>query len=202
MNRSPHNRLKGFIRGIGRVATTLFCEMAPKILFFFVAFMILFVLFKLFVAQYSVTYAAFIKAAAGALILGKVVPLLEWAQSGYRFETQPRIVVITGKTLIYALVVILLGTGERMFEAYRTAGTLGGAVSLVAANANAPHFFGLVLLISLVVGAYLTMQEIDQVLGAGTLQKILLKRPQQRARDSSNGQPGGRRKPEARRPQC
>ncbi|MGO9830897.1 MAG: hypothetical protein ACLPJH_12225 [Myxococcaceae bacterium] len=82
MNRSRHNPLKGFIRGIGRVATTLFREMAPKVLFFFVAFMILFVLVKLFVAQCSVTYGAFIKAAVGALILGKVVPLLDWAQSG------------------------------------------------------------------------------------------------------------------------
>jgi len=179
-----HPRVHGAAAGIGRLGIALLREMVPKILFFFIAFMILFLLFKLFVAQYSLTYGAFTRAAVGALILGKVVPLLDWAQSGYRFETQRRIVVITGKTLAYALVVIVLGTGERLFEAYRQARAVRGAIHVVAAQANAAHFLGLVLLISLVVGAYLTIQELDQVLGKGTLFRVLFERPQEQARDA------------------
>jgi hypothetical protein len=178
---------EGFAGRVRRLGLALFHEMAPKILFFFVAFMILFLLFKLFVAQYSVTYGAFARAAVAALILGKVIPLLEWAQSGYRFERQRRIVVIAGKTLAYGLVVILLGTGERLFEAYRKAGSVRGAFETLKAQANVNHFVGLVLLISLVVGAYLTTQEIDRVLGRGTLLRVLFQRPQEPGSNTATG---------------
>jgi len=184
MTDAHHNRLQQSATGAGRLLKALFREMAPKILFFFIAFMILFVLFKLFVAQYSISYAAFTRAAVGALILGKVVPLLDWAQSGYRFEGQRRIVVITVKTVLYALVVIVLGTGERVFEAYRKARSVRVAIDMVAANANVRHFLGMVLLISLVVGGYLTLQAIDEALGKGTLLRILLGRPREQARDT------------------
>ena len=82
------------------LATELFHELAPKVLFFFIAFSLIFLLFKLFVAQYSIQFSAFTKAAVVTLILGKVVPLLDWAQSGYRFKSHRRIVVVAGKTLI------------------------------------------------------------------------------------------------------
>jgi hypothetical protein len=42
----------------------------------------------------------------------------------------------------------------------------------------------MVLLISLVVGAYLTIEEIDQALGKGTLLRILFARPKAQARDA------------------
>jgi len=55
-------------------------------------------LFKLFVSQYSIEFSAFSKAAVAALVLGKVIPLLDWAQSGYRFSTHCRAVVIGRKS--------------------------------------------------------------------------------------------------------
>jgi len=178
MKLSFQDRLKHAPAATGKLLTELFREMAPKVLFFFGAFGVLFLLFKLFVAQYSIEYSAFAKAAVAALILGKVVPILDWAQSGYRFENHRRIVVIAGKTLLYALVVIVLGTGERMLEAFRKQGSLGAALKFMIANVNMQRFLGLVLLISLTVGIYLTIQEIDRALGEGTLSRLLLERPE------------------------
>ena len=151
--------------------------MAPKVLFFFCAFGLLFLLFKLFVLQYSIEYSAFAKAAVAALILGKVVPILDWAQFGSRFEGQRRILVIAIKTGIYALVVVLLGIGERIFGAFRKAGSLSAAISLLLENANVNRFMGLVLLISLVLAAYLTIQEIDRALGDESLYRLLVQKP-------------------------
>jgi hypothetical protein len=54
MNVSFQDRLKSAPVATGRWATELFREMAPKILFFFSAFGVIFLLFKLFVAQYSI----------------------------------------------------------------------------------------------------------------------------------------------------
>ncbi len=177
MSLSFQGRLGSVPAAAGRLATGLVREMAPKIVFFFGAFGLLFLLFKLFVAQYAIEYSAFAKAAIAALILGKVIPLLDWAQSGYRFETHRRIVVIAGKTLVYAAVVIVLGTGERIFESFRKDGSLSAALGFVVANANVQRFLGLVLLISLVIAIYLATQEIDDAMGKGALFKLFFERP-------------------------
>src|SRR5215469_254796 len=131
MQLSLQDRLKSTPAATERLVIALFREMAPKILFFFSSFALIFVLFKLFVAQYSIEFSAFTKAAVAALILGKVIPLLDWAQSTYRFETHRRIVVIAGKTFVYALVVIVLGTGERILEASRKGGSLRAGIDFI-----------------------------------------------------------------------
>ncbi len=152
-------------------------EVAPKVLFFFCAFGLLFLLFKLFVAQYAIEFSVFAKAAAAALILGKVIPLLDWVESGYRFSNYRRIVVILVKTFTYATAVILLGIGERILEAFRKQGSFSAAISFLFANANIDHFLGLVLMISIVVGVYLTLQEIERAMGEGALFRLLFERP-------------------------
>ena len=171
-------RFKRVPAATARLATNLFRELAPKVLFFFVSFMLIFLLFKLFVAQYSIEFSAFTKAAVAALILGKVVPLLDWAESGYRFEGHRRIVVIAAKTLSYALVVMVLGIGERIVEASRQQASLRAGIQFLIANADGHRFVGLVLLVSLVVGVYLTMQEIERAMGEGALFRLFFERPQ------------------------
>ncbi len=86
------------------------------------------------------------------------------------------------------LVVIVLGIGERIFEAYRKAGSLGGAVSRLIANANVDRFMGLVLLISLVVFTYLVMQEIEGAMGKGALFRLFFEPPLEKSRPQSPAQ--------------
>ena len=177
MNAWFQDRLRSAPAATGRLVAELLRELVPKVLFFFGAFGLLFLQYKLFVAQYSIEYSAFAKAAVAALILGKVIPLLDWAQSGHRYATHRRIVVIAIKTLVYAMVVIVLGTGERILEAFHKQGSLNAAINFMIANANMQRFLGLVLLISLVVGIYLTLQEIDRAMGKGALFRLLFERP-------------------------
>ena len=177
MNVSFQDRVRAAPAATAKLATELVRELAPKVLFFFSAFILIFLLFKLFVAQYSIEFSAFTRAAVAALILGKVIPLLDWAQSGRRFDTQRRVVVIAGKTFVYGLVVLVLGIGERMFEAFRKQGSWSKGIDFLIANANIDRFLGLVLLITLVVGTYLTLQEIDRAFGKGALLRLLFERP-------------------------
>jgi hypothetical protein len=177
MNRTFRERLSNASASIEGGVFGLIRELVPVVLFFFIAFLLIFVMFKLFVSQYEIEFSAFTKAAIGALILGKVILLLDWAESGYRFDSHRRIVVVAGKTFVYALVVIVLGIGEKIFEAYRKAGSLGEAVSNLIANANFDRFMGLVLLISLVVFVYLVMQVIEQAMGKGALFKLFFEPP-------------------------
>lgn len=160
-------------------------EMAPVVLFFFVAFLLIFVMVLLFVSQYEIEFSAFTRTAIAALILGKVVPLLDWAQSGYRFDNHRRAVVITCKTFIYGLVVLVLGIGERVFHSVREAGSFRDGISRVVANANLDRFLGLVLLISLAVGTFLVMQEISRAMGKGALFRLFFEPPLDKPRPLS-----------------
>lgn len=169
MNRTYQQRLSNGSAAVGRWVAGEFREILPAVLFFFIALMVILALLKLFISQYSIEFYAFSRAAVGALILGKVVLLMDWAESGRRVSTYPRIVVIACKTLIYGLVVIALGIGERIFHSYRRTGDLREAAGLVIANANLDRFLGCVLLISFVVFAYLAMEEISRAMGKGAL---------------------------------
>jgi hypothetical protein len=177
MSESFEDRLRKAPAATERAAVGLIRELVPKILFFFVAFLLIFLTFRMFVENYSpVTFPAFTRAAIAALILGKVVPILEWAEGGHHWEKHRRIVVVIARTIVYAMVVMVLGTAERFFRALHDEGSFGGAVHFVLANASTAHFFGLVLLLGIVVGAYLTLEEIDDALGKGTLYRVLLER--------------------------
>lgn len=166
------------MQSIKRFFTGLIHEMAPPVLFFFIAFLFMGLMFKLFVSRYEIEFSAFARAAIAALIIGKVIALMDLAESRSAADrSHRRIVVVAAKTSLYALVVIVLGIGEKIFRAYREAGSLGEAVSNLIANANFDHFMGLVLLISLVVFMYLTLQEIQQALGEGAMYRLFFKRP-------------------------
>jgi hypothetical protein len=65
---------------LGRGLTSLFWEMLPPVAFFFIALMLIFVVLKLLALQYSIRFYAFARAAIGALVLGKVVLLMEMAE--------------------------------------------------------------------------------------------------------------------------
>ena len=153
-----------------------FFEILPTVLFFFVTLMLILLLLKLFISQYSIEFYAFSKAAVGALILGKVVLVMDWAASGRRVSTQPRAVVVVCKTLIYGSAVIVFGISERIVHSARIAGDFRAGVNAVIANANLDRFLGCVLLISLLVSVYLTMEEIDRAMGKGALFDLFFRR--------------------------
>jgi hypothetical protein len=152
-------------------------ELVPVVSFFFVAFFLIFLMFRLFAEKYSVEFSVLGKAAVGALVLGKVILLVDWAQSGHRVGSHRPAIAIGIQTFSYGLVVIVLVVGERMFHAVREAGSLQGGISIVIANANLDRFLGIVLLYSLVVGSYLVLQEIDLAMGKGALLRLFFKPP-------------------------
>lgn len=171
--------LKRGMESIKRRLVDLFDELWPPSLFFFVAFLLMAVMFKLLVQQFAVVeFSAFAKAAIFALILAKVMALVDWAEAGYGTDfTHRRIVVVALKTVVYALAVIVFGIGEKIFEAYRKADSLADAVSRLIANANVDRFMGLVLVVSVVVFIYLAMKEIETAMGKGVLFRLFFKRP-------------------------
>jgi hypothetical protein len=178
-NRTYQQQLSNGAAAVARWAVGEFHEILPAVLFFFTALIVILAILKLFISQYSIEFYAFSKAAIGALILGKVILLMDWAESGRRASPYPRAVVVICKTFIYGLAVITLGIGERILHSYRQAGDLPDAIRMVIANAKLDRFLGCVLLISLLVSAYLIMGEINRAMGKGALFRLFFKSPAQ-----------------------
>src|SRR6516225_877713 len=85
----------------------LFWEMVPPVSFFFIAMILIFAVVKLLALQYSIRFYAFARAAIGALVLGKVVLLMEMAERRSGPSRYPRAIVVAFKTVIYATGVFL-----------------------------------------------------------------------------------------------
>ena len=152
-------------------------EMAPPVIFFFIALLAILVIFKLFVAQYTIEFYAFGKAALGAVIIGKGVLLMEWAAGKREMRRLPLAAIVAMRTAIYASAVILLWSLERLIDASRQAKGVRAGAAMLLANANLDRFLGLVILASLVIGTYLVLEEISHAMGPGALRKLFFSRP-------------------------
>jgi hypothetical protein len=162
---------------MGRRLKGLFLEILPPVLFFFIALMLIFMVVKLLALQYSLRFYAFARAAIGALILGKVVPLMEMAGQKRATSRYPRAIVVAFKTVIYATAVFLFEFGERVVRAWYDRGNLREALVMVKANADLDRFLALLILGCMVIAMYLAMEEISHAMGEGTLTCLFFKRP-------------------------
>ena len=162
---------------LGTRLTALFWEMLPPVLFFFIALMLILSVVKLLALQYSIRFYAFARAAIGALVLGKVVLLMEMAEEKRNASRYPRAIVVAFKTVIYALTVVLFEFGERIVRAWHRSGSLHEALVTVKANANLDHFLALLILGCMIIAVYLAMEEISHAMGEGALARLFFKRP-------------------------
>jgi hypothetical protein len=103
----------------------LFWEMLPPVLFIFIPLMLIFVVLKLLALQYEIRFYAFARAAIGALVLGKVILLMQMAERKSAASRYPRAIVVAFKTVIYAMAVFLFEFGERVARAWYARGNLG-----------------------------------------------------------------------------
>ncbi|MBV8770699.1 MAG: hypothetical protein JO166_00015 [Deltaproteobacteria bacterium] len=174
---SRQRRLTAAPLALERGLTDLFWEMLPPVSFFFIALVLILVVVKLLALQYSIRFYAFARAAIGALVLGKVVLLMEVAERKRHTSKYPRAIVVALKTVTYAMAVIVFEFGERFVRAWHKTGSLNDALATVKANAHFDRFLALLILGCMVIAMYLAMEEISHAMGEGALVRLFFKRP-------------------------
>jgi fumarate reductase subunit D len=172
-----HQRLTAAPLSMGKRLSGLFWEMLPPVSFFFIALMLIFVVIKLLALQYSIRFYAFARAAIGALVLGKVVLLMEMAERRRKASKLPRAIVVAVRTVVYAMVVIALEFGERLVRAWHQSGSLGEGLTIVKDHVDFYHFLALLILGCMVMAMYLALEEIRHAMGEGALTRLFFKRP-------------------------
>jgi hypothetical protein len=152
-------------------------EVGLVTLYFFVCFGIILTLKKLFLEAYEIQVYALSAAVIGALVVAKVVVILDKARAGTRFDVRASLGLgALYKTLLYAAATFLALFAERLFHAYRETGALGAAVAYVWQHRHRNVIFADVICIGLALMAYHLYTGIDRRLGEGTLRAAIWRR--------------------------
>jgi hypothetical protein len=153
-------------------------EVGLVTLYFLICFGIILTLKKLMLAAYEIEFYALSAAVISALIVGKVVVVLDKTKAGTRFDAKYSLgVVVLYKTLIYSLVTLLVLLAEKMFHAFRETGTLGHAFMNVWIHQDWNVLSFKVLCMGLAFIGYHLYSGIDRRLGEGTLKLMVCNRP-------------------------
>ena len=146
-------------------------------LFFLCCFLLIMLLKTLLLAQYGIAFYGLSTAVVGALLVGKVVVVLDKTRAGTRFETNhPVIVSVLYKTLVYSAVFLLVVAAEKVFHAYRESHALGTAVAEVWQGRDRNRILATVLCVGLAFTAFNLFSAINRRLADGKLARWLLGR--------------------------
>jgi hypothetical protein len=141
-------------------------------LFFFIGFIYILVVMKLFLKEYSIDTYVFSKAVIGALFAAKAVAILDYTPWLNRFRQAPRYIDVLYKTLVYTLAVVLLGILEKLIHAFRHHEALAGAIAKSLQPSELYRFLAVILCIAVVFLFHNVFTEIDSYFGKGKLSQF------------------------------
>lgn len=150
-------------------------QVALVSLYFFFCFSVVLTLKKLLLADYMIEVNALSTAAIGALVVAKVVIVLDKTRAGTRFDAAfPLGLAALYKTLLYILATFVVLFLEKLFHAYRESGLLGQAIVAVWEHRDRNLILVKVLCIGLAFAVYHLFKGIDRRLGEGTLWRLVI----------------------------
>ncbi|HNP29066.1 MAG TPA: hypothetical protein PKK23_08485 [Nitrospirales bacterium] len=153
-------------------------EVGLVTLYFMLCFGFILTLKKLLLATYNIEFYAFSSAMVGALIVGKVVVVLDKTRAGTRLDRNHSLgAAALYKTMIYSLCTALVLVAEKMFHAYRESGTLSEALMVVWMHQDPHIILAKILCIGLAFMGYHLYAGVDRRLGEGRLRNMVFKRP-------------------------
>ena len=152
-------------------------EVGLVMLYFLCCFSVVLLLKKLLLASYDLKVSVLSTAVVAALIVSKVVVILDKTHAGTRFDvTLPLGVAAVYKTLIYSVATFVVLFLERVVHAYRESGGLGEAVLEVWSHRHWNLIMAQVLCIGLAFLGYHLYAGLDRRLGHGTLRRLVRSR--------------------------
>lgn len=150
--------------------------MIPPTVFFFITLHILAVVRSLLVRGTGIPITTTASVTIAALVLGKVVLIADMLPFINRYPDKPLIFNIFWKTVIYTLVSIVIHYIEHLIDFWRETGSLSAANRTLLAHIVWPHFFGIQILLVVMIFSYCTIRELVRVLGKERAMEIFFGR--------------------------
>ena len=117
-----------------------FLGIIPAAVFFFVAFQLLAITRSLILQQYGIQVSTFVAATIGALIVARVVMIVDLLPFVNRFPDKPLAYNIVWKTIIYLLAAFLVRYVEHLIHFGYKYGDIAVAHSRLLDEVVWPHF--------------------------------------------------------------
>jgi hypothetical protein len=155
-------------------------------LFFGVWIGALILLKTLVLEEYQLGFSGWSKVLVGALILAKVVLILEHVSFGVRVHQQPAWVDVLLRTALYSFGVLVVMVLEKGLEGRHGHGGFTGAVLAEARGAKFPHVLVNTICLSGALFAYNVLAVVRRHLGEGGLRRLFLQPLPEASRASSD----------------
>lgn len=110
--------------------------------------------------------------AIAALVLGKAVLIANALPFINRYPDRPLAWNVGWKTVLYLLVATLIHYLERLYDGWRTAGSLVKANEARFATINWPHFWAVEIMLAILILAYCATVELSRELGESRLRAM------------------------------
>ena len=149
----------------------------PATIYFFLGFNLVLLTKQLMLAQYLIQFSGFFIATGAALVVGKVVLVVDKMPFLRRYDHAPLIRPILFKTIVYTFFVFVARLIEALIHYVIESGQLGGFFHHMQAEFSWHRFIAVQLWIFVLFLGYVTGSEINHLLGDGELAKILFTRP-------------------------
>jgi hypothetical protein len=137
----------------------------PPTLFFFVAIGLLMLTKRLMLQQYGIQFSDFAAVVVGALIVGKVVLIVDHLPFINRFPEKPLIYNVAWKTIIYVLAALVVRLAEHVVPLIIKYGNVGNAVAHLYYEIVWPHFWIIYLWLSVLLFVYCALRELIRAIG-------------------------------------
>src|SRR5689334_8374109 len=155
-----------------------FRHVLPPTIFFFVGFNLILFTKRLILAEYLIEFTGFFIATMGALIVGKVVLVVDKMPFLRRFDYAPLAQPILFKTVIYTGIVFLVRLIEALVHYLIEGGAVGSGrfIEHQLSTFSWHQFIAAQMWIFVLFLVYVTGSEINNLLGDGELFKVFFTR--------------------------
>lgn len=149
-------------------------EVVRATLYFGCWIAILITLKQLVLEEYQIEFSGMSKALIGALILAKVVLVLEHVSLGARIRAAPAWVDILLRTLLYSFGVFVVLLLEHGFEGRHEYGSFAASLEALFQHEDLPHILATCIVLFGALLGYNFLSALRAHLGEGGLRQILL----------------------------
>ena len=136
----------------------------------------------LILEDYQIRFGSVSAVLIGALILAKVVLILEHVPLGGWLRNQPVLVDVILRTLLYALGTLVVLLLEKAFESRHEQGGVGPAVMKVFQHRDIPHILANTICVTGALLFYNLLSALNRHLGTGGLARVFLNPQKEDAR--------------------
>ena len=143
-------------------------------IFFFIAFSLLLVTQSLIGEQYGVSAWDFSTAILGALIVGKILLIVDKLAFVNRFPDRPLIYNTLWKTFIYNVAALFVRYLEQIIPRLVDGGGFGQANADIYSSIVWPHFWLVQLWLAVLFFVYCAVRELIRKIGADTVKGMFL----------------------------